>query len=159
MPPVGSYGVGMSIYGVRRRVSCYVTRTTEQGDQLLVFDHRDDDPALPSGTQVPAGGMLPFEGIEDAASREVDEETGLIGLTFVGQLGGVELGLDDPGGPAMTTYVHLTAPTDDRTEWEHVVTGDGEDAGMTFECRWEPLPLGFELAAGQGVFLDQLPTV
>ena len=148
----------MPIYGVRRRVACYVTRTTEQGEQLLVFEHRDDDPDDPSGIQVPAGGMSTFEGIEDAASREVDEETGLIGLTFVRQLGGVEAGLDDPGGPSMTTYVHLVAPTDDRFEWEHQVTGDGEDAGMTFECRWEPLPLGFELAGGQGVYLDQLPT-
>jgi ADP-ribose pyrophosphatase YjhB (NUDIX family) len=102
--------------------------------------------------------MLPFEGIEAAASREVDEETGLIGLTFVSQLGGVELGLDDPGGPAMTTYVHLIAPTDDRTDWEHTVAGVGEDAGMTFECRWVSLPLEFELAGGQGIYVDQLPT-
>lgn len=146
----------MPIYGVRRRVACYVTRTTEQGDQLLVFEHRDDDPDHPSGIQVPAGGMATFEGIEEAASREVDEETGLVGLTFVRQLGGVELGLSEPGGPSMTTYVHLTAPTDDRCEWEHQVSGDGEDAGMVFLCRWESLPLGFELAAGQGAYLDQL---
>ena len=106
----------MPIYGVRRRVACYVTRTTEQGEQLLVFDHQDDDPDDPSRHPGACGEMLPFEGIEDAASREVDEETGLIGLTFVRQLGGVELGLDDPGGPSMTTYVHLIAPTDDRTD-------------------------------------------
>lgn len=144
----------MSIYGVRRRVACYVTRTTEGGEELLVFDHVDDDPANPSGTQVPAGGMLPFEGIEDAASREVDEETGLVGLAFVGQLGGVEVALGEPGGPSMTTYVHLTASSDTPAAWQHVVAGDGEDAGMVFACRWEPLPLTFELAGGQGVYLD-----
>ena len=27
---------------------------------------------------------------------------------------------------------------------------------MVFLCRWEPLPLGFELAGGQGQFLDAL---
>ena len=65
--------------------------------ELLVFDHADDDPEQPSGTQIPAGGMLPFEGIEDAAAREVAEEVGLTGLTFVAQLGGVEVALGDPG--------------------------------------------------------------
>jgi hypothetical protein len=25
---------------------------------------------------------------------------------------------------------------------------------MTFRCRWERLPLSFELAGGQGVYLD-----
>ena len=74
----------MTTYGVRRRVACYVTRTTETGEQLLVFDHRDDDPDDPSGTQIPAGGMLPFEAIVDAAAREIEEETGLADTTFVG---------------------------------------------------------------------------
>jgi hypothetical protein len=27
---------------------------------------------------------------------------------------------------------------------------------MTFLCRWESLPLGFELAGGQGRFLDAI---
>jgi len=144
----------MPIYGMRRRVACYVTRTTEAGEELLVFEHADDDPANPSGIQIPAGGMLPFEGIEEAAVREVNEETGLEELSYVEQLGGVELGLTDPGGPSMTTYVHLTAPGDGPASWEHAVAGEGEDAGMTFVCRWEPLPLTIELAGGQDVFLD-----
>jgi 8-oxo-dGTP pyrophosphatase MutT (NUDIX family) len=144
----------MPIYGMRRRVACYVTRTSETGEELLVFEHADDDPADPSGVQIPAGGMLPFEGIVEAAVREVNEETGLDDLTFVEQLGGVELGLSEPGGPSMTTYVHLTAPSDGHATWEHTVGGDGEDAGMSFLCRWEPLPLAIQLAGGQDVYLD-----
>jgi 8-oxo-dGTP pyrophosphatase MutT (NUDIX family) len=148
----------MSIYGFRRRVACYVTRTTDSGVELLVFDHAENDSDEPSGTQVPAGGMLPFEGIEDAAAREAHEEVGLTGLGFAAQLGGVEIALGEPGGPSVTTYVHLTAPAGGPSSWDHVVTGDGEDAGMTFRCRWEPLPLGFELAAGQGVYLALVST-
>lgn len=144
----------MSIYDYRRRVACYVTRTTEVGEELLVFEHADDDPDDPAGVQVPAGGMLPFEGIEEAAHREIEEETGLTGLAFVGQLGGVELGIDEPGGPSMTTYVHLTAPTGGAAAWRHIVGGDGEDAGLAFDCRWEPLPLQVGLAGGQDAFLD-----
>jgi 8-oxo-dGTP pyrophosphatase MutT (NUDIX family) len=146
----------MPIYGVRRRVACYVTRTGDHGSELLVFDHAAEDPGDPSGTQIPAGGMLVFEGIEEAALREVAEETGLADLRFIAQLGAVEARLGEPGGPAVTTYVHLTAPADGPREWEHTVTGDGEDSGMTFRCRWAPLPLPFELADGQGVYLDRL---
>jgi 8-oxo-dGTP pyrophosphatase MutT (NUDIX family) len=143
----------VTTYALRQRVACYVTRTSERGEDLLVFDHRDDLPDSPSGTQVPAGGMLPFESIADAAARETKEETGLTGLTFVEQVGSLELGLDDPGGPSMTTFVHLVAPGGGPDAWEHTVSSDDTDQGMTFRCRWEPLPLGFELAAGQGRFL------
>ncbi len=146
----------MTIYGVRQRVACYVTRTTEGGDELLVFDHADDDQASPSGTQVPAGGMARFEAVTDAALRETEEEAGLAGLTYVRQVGWVELGLHDAGGPAMTTYVHLTAPAGGNRSWDHVVTGKGGDADMVFRCRWEPLPLRVELAGDQGRFLAAL---
>jgi ADP-ribose pyrophosphatase YjhB (NUDIX family) len=100
--------------------------------------------------------MLTFEGIEDAAAREVAEETGLTGLTFIAQLGGVEIPLVEAGGPSVTTYVHLSAPVGGPREWEHRVGGDGDDAGLTFRCRWARLPLGFDLAGGQGVYLDAL---
>ena len=144
----------MTIYAVRRRVVCYVTRTTEAGEQLLVFDHADDDPQSPSGTQVPAGGMLPYEALADAARRETVEETGLEDVSYVGQVGAVELGLDDAGGPSMTNFVHLQASSDGPDSWEHTVSGDGEDTGLVFRCRWQLLPLPFDLAGGQGEFLD-----
>lgn len=158
----------MSIYGFGHRVVCYVTRTTEQGADLLIFEHAEDDPHDPSGVQVPAGGMLAYESLEDAALREVQEETGLSGLTYVEQVGFIELGLYDEGGPSMSNFVHLVAaPTPDEAvdavqtkeghaSWKHTVTGAGEDAQMTFLCRWEPLPLTIELASGQAAFLDRL---
>ncbi len=153
------YRLSMSIYGFRQRVACYVTRVGADGRELLVFEHVDDDPTDPSGVQVPAGGMKRFESIQDASHRELEEETGLRGATYVDQLGGVELGLDEPGGPSMTTFVHLRAPDDGEARWEHIVHGDDNDGdlGMRFACRWEPLPLNVELAAGQDAFLHKLP--
>jgi hypothetical protein len=56
----------------------------------------------------------------------------------------------------MTNFVHLEASSDSNESWDHRVTGEGEDLGMTFLCRWESLPLGFELAGGQGRFLDAI---
>ena len=146
----------MSIYGFRRRVACYVTRATERGQELLVFEHGSDNPDEPPGVQVPAGGMLPFESLVEAALREVEEETGLTGLSYVDLIGYVELGLSDEGGPSMTNFVHLVQPSRGASSWIHTVSGDGEDAGMAFSCRWEPLPLGFELANGQGAFLHRV---
>ena len=146
----------MTIYAVRQRVACYVTRASGEAFELLVFEQPDDDPSNPSGTQVPAGGKAAFESIDTAALREVEEESGLVGLTFLGQLGAVEVGVHDAGGPSVTTYVHLTAPSGGEPAWVHTVSGEGADRGMRFACRWEPLPLGFDLAAGQGAYLDRL---
>lgn len=150
----------MSIYGFHQKVICYVTREGAEGRELLVFEHVEDDPAAPSGVQVPAGGMKRFESVRDAAHREVEEETGLMGVTFANQLGGVELGLDEPGGPSMTNFVHLLGPDDGEAQWEHVVHGDDNDSdlGMRFSCRWEPLPLKVPLAVGQDAFLHKVPT-
>jgi 8-oxo-dGTP pyrophosphatase MutT (NUDIX family) len=146
----------VTIYAVRRRVACYVTRSSDAGPELLVLDHVDDA-SHPSAAQVPAGDILPFESLEPAAFRRIDEECGLSGLAFQGELGAVELGLRDPGGgPSMTVYVHIEAPTDTEPAWRHEVSGEGPDSGMTVCCRWEPLPLSFSLAAGHDAYLDRL---
>jgi 8-oxo-dGTP pyrophosphatase MutT (NUDIX family) len=147
----------MTIYETRRRVACYVTRRAATGGlELLVFEHVDEDPANPSGLQVPAGGRLPFSSLSSDAFREVQEETGVDEVTFVRSLGAVELGPDQPGGPALTDYVHLEATGQTADTWEHSVTGGGDDEGLVFACRWESLPLNAELAAGQDVFLGEL---
>jgi 8-oxo-dGTP pyrophosphatase MutT (NUDIX family) len=164
-PPASGrdYGLRVTIYGFRRQVVCYVTRTTPAGEELIVFEHAYDDPARPSGVQVPAGTIQPFESMPDAAVREVTEETGLGGLTYIGELGAIELGPGDADGPSVRNFVRLAAPAADEPVegersrvWEHAVTGDGADAGMIFRCRWEALPLGLELAGDQGAFLDGL---
>jgi ADP-ribose pyrophosphatase YjhB (NUDIX family) len=135
-----------------------VTRTKEAGQQLLVFEHIDDDPGKPAGIQIPGGGKDTYEPIVDAAPRETGEETGLRGLEFVEQLGIQERALHDPDGPSITTFVHLRAPADGVDQWEHTVVADAdrEDSGMVFRCRWETLPLEVELVSEQAQFLDRL---
>lgn len=54
------------------KVVCYVVRD----GRLLVFTH-DDLPLQVTGVQVPAGTVKPGEGLENAAVRELFEETGL----------------------------------------------------------------------------------
>lgn len=122
----------------RQRVACYVTRRRDDRVELLVFNHRDDADA---GTQVPAGGIDPGESYADAAVREVREETGLTGVEVVGRLGESDRPHPETGAARRTTYVHLRAPDAMADRWTHIVTGEGEDATMRFDCRWEPLPV------------------
>lgn len=58
--------------GLREKVVCFVMRG-EASPELLVFDHVPDD----SGVQLPAGGVEPGETPEQAALRELREESGL----------------------------------------------------------------------------------
>src|SRR3954471_11086847 len=118
---------------MRQRVVAYVTRRRGGRTELLVFDHRDDPAAL---TQVPAGRLDQGESLEDCLRRELLEEAGLADLRIVRRLGAEAVGHG-------TTYdnrlFELEAPADVPDAWEHVVTGDGDDAGMVFVYRWVPL--------------------
>jgi 8-oxo-dGTP pyrophosphatase MutT (NUDIX family) len=116
----------------RERVVVYV----ERDDGLLVFDHRDHPDA---GTQVPAGGVHLGEGLIDAAIREVREETGIrleSEPTFVG----THEHLDGLGRPARSHFFRVDAPDGLQRAWRHVVSGDGEDAGLVFDCRFDRAP-------------------
>jgi ADP-ribose pyrophosphatase YjhB (NUDIX family) len=128
-------------------VVAYVTR----GDEILVFDHGEVPDA---GTQVPAGRLEPGESLEDGLARELDEEVG-VSAEVVRELGQVTRDHGEAIGTYETHYFHLS--TDDpRDSWEHVVHGEGEDAGFIFLCRFVPRVPPPTLAGNQGEFLDQL---
>ena len=116
----------------RERVCVYVLR----GDELLVFEHRDHPEA---GTQVPAGGIEPGERPEDAARREVLEETGLQ-VTGPMRFLGTSRQRDGRGDPARTWFFETAAPTAAPDTWEHRVDGDGDDRDLVFRCSFEPDP-------------------
>ena len=128
---------------VRHRVVVYV----EREDGLLVFDHRDHPEA---GTQVPAGGVEVGESVGAAAIREVREETG-VRLDEPPMLLGTHEHLDGLGQPALSYFFRAPAPAGLPQAWEHAVSGDGEDATLVFDCRFDPTP---ELWPVQSVFLS-----
>lgn len=65
----------------QRKVTSFVTRGAGEAAELLVFWH------LNSGIQVPAGSVEEGESFEQAAIREVFEETALQNLELLRQLG------------------------------------------------------------------------
>jgi ADP-ribose pyrophosphatase YjhB (NUDIX family) len=126
----------------RQRVVVYV----EREDGLLVFNHRDHPEA---GTQVPAGGVMAGEALTDAAIREVREETG-VPLLAEPELLGVHEHRDGLGRAALSHFFRVSAPDGLPSAWQHVVTGQGEDATFVFDCRFDPSP---KLWPVQAVFI------
>jgi 8-oxo-dGTP pyrophosphatase MutT (NUDIX family) len=131
--------------GARRaRVLAYVTRERDGRIELLVFDHRDDPAA---GTQVPAGRLDPGESLEQGLLRELHEESGIDCAQIVREL------------PVLGEWV-ARSPYDDHAfevraddaarvdTWEHVVHGDGDDAGLVFSYRWVAVEPGLQLFGG-----------
>jgi 8-oxo-dGTP pyrophosphatase MutT (NUDIX family) len=117
---------------VRQRVLAYVTRERDGVKELLVFDV----PGHPrAGTQVPAGRGDPGETLEECLLRELDEEAGIREARIVRELEG-------PLWPAKyenhAFEVHIEGGETADT-WDHVVHGDGDDAGLVFRYRWEPV--------------------
>ncbi len=115
---------------MRQRVLAYVTRERDGVMELLVFDHRDDPDA---GTQVPAGRLDPGESLEQGLRRELHEEAGLDRVRIVRELHSWCTRYENH---AFEVRLEGKAPGD---AWEHVVFGNGDDAGLVFRYRWEPV--------------------
>ena len=122
-----------------------------RGEELLVFEHRDYPDA---GLQVPAGRIDPGESLEEGLARELDEEVG-VAARIVRDLAQVTRDHGEPVGTYESHYFHLVT-NEPRDAWEHVVHGDGDDAGLVFVCRFVPRTPPPALAGNQGEFLHLL---
>ena len=134
------------------RVAAYVVREGRRGRELLVFAPR----GLPARLQVPAGRLLAGEDPVAAVLREVFEETGLDDVAPARRLGTQSWTHFENGDAYPTVHFELTAGSGGPGAWEHTVGGEGVDRGMIFDCRWEPLPLSFDLWAHSGALLAYL---
>jgi putative (di)nucleoside polyphosphate hydrolase len=134
-----------------RKAYAYITREADHASAVLVFRHRDDPEA---GIQVPRGTVDDGEDPAATVMREVCEECGLCDARLIGLLArDIEAQPDVPAqGSWERFFFHLVAPnTPD--EWEHSVTGDGEDTGLVFSFFWLPRERLGDLWPGFGDYL------
>lgn len=117
-----------------------------QSWELLVFEHAGIPEA---GVQIPAGGVRHGEPLEMAVVREVYEETGLHELMVRSQLHTEHKPHPTTGIPRTTTFFAVDARDQTPDHWKHAIQADGADAGMTFQCRFVPLPLSRPLTDDQ----------
>jgi 8-oxo-dGTP pyrophosphatase MutT (NUDIX family) len=118
---------------VRERVVAYVTRQGPSGLDLLTIEQGD----ITGGVQVPAGRLDPGERPELGLAREVEEETGITGVSVVRRLADADEfeRLYGPG-PHRSHAFHADVAAEGPKEWEHRVGGSGADAGFVYLCRW-----------------------
>jgi 8-oxo-dGTP pyrophosphatase MutT (NUDIX family) len=85
--------------------------------------------------------------------REVCEECGLCQTRLIGLLvRDVEAQPNDPTRTWERFFFHLVAP-EAPDDWEHTVTGDGEDNGLVFSFFWLPRERLGDLWPGFGDYL------
>ena len=137
---------------VKRKVLAYVTR----GEELLVFRHRDFPEA---GLQVPAGTIEEGEDPQDAALRELREESGLTDVRVVGFLGRYLYDAAPYRDEVHDRHVyHLELMRLAEQSWLHYET-DPSDGGppIAFSFFWMSLrDPELRLAGGQGDLLHKL---
>ena len=131
----------------RQKSFSYVVRASQAGSELLVFVSLEE-----LGLEVPKGSVQPGETPAQAAVREIWEESGLIGLILIRELG-VTLWQDEE----QHFYLFKTdqALPD---QFEHVVTGQDGDRGMRYQYRWIKVTpaLSQSLVQGSNRFVREL---
>jgi 8-oxo-dGTP pyrophosphatase MutT (NUDIX family) len=135
------------------KVVCYVLHD----GHLLVFTH-DAHPLEVTGVQVPAGSVEPGESPEQAAVRELSEETGRLGQV-VRKIGTLNYDLRPVRNEiAIRHFFQLRMPTADIHErWSagESDTSDGNEL-IAWTCWWLPLEDAHVLAAGFGALIGSM---
>ena len=135
------------------KVVCYVVHD----EHILVFTHRDV-PMTVTGVQVPAGTIEFGESPEQAAVRELFEETGRCGrvVRYVGvQRYDVRPMRDEV---AVRHYFQMTLPDADVTERWPAGESDPSIGGsaVAWDCWWLPMAQAHVLAGGLGGLLGAM---
>jgi 8-oxo-dGTP pyrophosphatase MutT (NUDIX family) len=129
------------------KVFAYVVRTDRAPPGLLAFVSLDEP-----GFEVPKGAVEAGETLGQAALREIFEESGITGARIVRELG-VTQWLDEE-----QHFFLLEAPPRLADGFEHVVTGQGIDAGFQYRYRWLEVEraLSDQLVQGCDRFVEAL---
>lgn len=129
---------------IKTKATAFILRhKTGRPVELLVLSFKDQ-PFLP--WRLPGGSVANGEDPLAAMHREVLEEAGLEGLEVARKLGVKSYLKATPKAYINRHDYLLWAPPQTPSQWEHRVTGKGDDAGEIFRYRWA--------AAGELLHLD-----
>lgn len=124
-----------------------------QNNKLLVFRHVDFS-YEEVGIQVPAGAVEEGEDIEQAALRELQEETGYKNFEIVAYLGAANYDISPYREEIQERHFYVAKPIQDLPDrWYSQEDHDGEGKSTRFECFWVPLVQGHILQSGQSEFI------
>ncbi len=101
---------------------------------------------------MPAGRLDPGEALEAGLLRELHEEAGIDDARIVREIGRPTL----PAEYENHAYEVRILGAEAADLWEHLVQGDGDDAGLVFHYRWERVRLDLELFNRADPVLEQL---
>ncbi len=110
------------------------------------------DPSIP--WRFPGGGVENDESIEAGLLREIREEAGIETLQFVRKLG-----IQRHYKPYLSRYIErhdllFYAKVELPNFWEHIVNGEGKDAGEVFYFQWIGLDDIYRIDVELQKFLD-----
>ena len=117
-----------------------------------MFSHASD--RILGGVQTPGGTVDAGETPAEAALREAEEETGLMGFGPLRLLAEDEFDNDDERLGRSFFQLPVLQPTPDA--WTHRVQGGGVDGGIDFELRWADLPGAGDLDDHFRAYLDRV---
>ncbi|MEZ4771569.1 MAG: NUDIX domain-containing protein [Bacteroidia bacterium] len=137
---------------MKNKVFAYITRMSDGVRQILVYSNRHF-PDL--GIQVPGGTVEPGEKEEETLYREIEEESGLVHLRFVGKLGRTIY--RKPLRRETWHFFQVESLESPAQHWVHRVNSFGKDDGHVYEFQWISVAEARKtLAKGQTDFLHQL---
>lgn len=136
----------------KQKVVVYVVHD----QKLLVFRHSDFS-YEEVGIQVPAGTVNAEETTQQAALRELQEETGYTDFEIVRFLGKAEYDMRPYREEIQERYFFLAKSLIALPErWASEESHDAKAKPTRFECFWIPLENGHILQSGQGALLGKI---
>jgi len=128
-------------------------------DTLLVFRHVDFS-YEEVGIQVPAGSIRSGETAQEAALRELKEETGRDSFEIVQALGTTTYDMTPYRPEIQERHFFLAKPTGDLPDrWQCQEEHGGEQAPTNLECFWIPIAQAHILQSGQSAMLWKLSEI
>lgn len=127
-----------------------------QEEKLLVFRHVDFS-WEEVGIQVPAGSIREGENPNDAALRELQEETGFKDFEIEAYIGADTYNLNPYRDEIQERHFFRARPTKELPQlWNSQEDHEGKEHPTRLECFWIPLRRAHVLQSGQGSMLYKL---